>query len=126
VGQPACALRPWNAAERLRGGEEYTQSEVAKEYVEECSGALYVSRTRVSLASVVLEFREGAAPETILQDFPALASLENVYGAITYYLANQSKVDEYLKAQGREWEEFRRSADPLPASVTARLESARR
>ena len=102
------------------------RAQMAKEYSEERSGALYVSGTRVSLASVVLEFREGAAPETILQDFPALASLENVYGAITYYLANQRKIDEYLKAQEQKWEEFRKSADPLPSSLTARLEGIRR
>lgn len=99
---------------------------MSKEYIEERSGALYVKGTRVSLASVVLEFRDGAAPETILQDFPALASLENVYGAITYYLANQAKVEEYLKAQAERWEEFRNSADPLAPSIAARFEGARR
>jgi|SRR5215471_11029753 len=98
---------------------------MAKEYIEERSGGLYVAGNRVSLASVVLEFKEGAAPETILQDFPALASLENVYGAITYYLANQAKVDEYLKAQEQRWEEFRRSADSLPESFTSRLQGIR-
>ena len=70
---------------------------MSKEYIEERSGALYVKGTRVSLASVVLEFREGAAPETILQDFPSSVSLENVYGALTHYLANQGKVEEDLK-----------------------------
>jgi uncharacterized protein (DUF433 family) len=99
---------------------------MSKEYIEERSGALYVEGTRVSLASVVLEFREGAAPETILQDFPALVSLENVYGAITYYLANQTRVEEYLEAQAEKWEEFRKSADPLPPSLTARHEGTRR
>lgn len=99
---------------------------MSTEYIEERSGALYVRGTRVSLASVVLEFREGAAPETILQDFPALASLENVYGAVTFYLANQAKVEEYLKAQAEQWEEFRKSADPLPPTLTARLEGTRR
>lgn len=96
-----------------------------KEYIEERSGGLYVAGTRVSLASVVLEFKEGAAPETILQDFPALVSLENVYGAITYYLANQAKVEEYLNAQVQRWEEFRKSADPLPESLTSRLQGIR-
>ena len=47
-----------------------------KEYIEERGGGLYVAGTRVSLASVVLQFRQGAAPESILQNFPALASLE--------------------------------------------------
>ncbi len=99
---------------------------MSKEYIEERSGALYVKGTRVSLASVVLEFRKGAAPETILQDFPALESLENVYGAITFYLANQAQVEKYLQAQTEAWGEFRKSADPLPPSLTARLEGTRR
>jgi uncharacterized protein (DUF433 family) len=73
--------------------------------------------TRVSLASVVLQFRQGTSPETILQNFPALASLENVYGAIAYYLANQPAIDEYLKAQEQKWQAFRTSADPLPPSL---------
>jgi hypothetical protein len=72
-----------------------------------------------------LEFREGAAPETILQDFPSSVSLENVYGALTHYLANQGKVEEDLEARAEKWEEFRKSADPLP-SLTARLEGTRR
>lgn len=97
-----------------------------KQYVEERSGGLYVTGTRVSLDSVVYQFRDGASPETMLQDFPALATLENVYGAITYYLANQAEVHEYLIAQERKWEEFRKSADPPPPSLTARLESIRR
>lgn len=99
---------------------------MSQEYIEERSGALYVKGTRVSLVSVVLEFREGAAPETILQDFPALASLENVYGAITYYLAHQATVEECLKAHAKKWEEFQKAADPLPPSLTARLEGTRR
>lgn len=71
---------------------------VAKEYVEERSGGQYIVGTRVSLASVVVQFQQGASPETILQNFPSLASLENVYGAIAYYLANQPAVEQYLKA----------------------------
>jgi uncharacterized protein (DUF433 family) len=38
--------------------------------------------------------RLGASPETILQKFPALASLGTVYGAIAFYLDNQATVEE--------------------------------
>ncbi|HEY7389899.1 MAG TPA: DUF433 domain-containing protein [Bryobacteraceae bacterium] len=99
---------------------------MAKEYVEERSGGLYVAGTRVSLASVVYKFRQGASPETILQGFPALRSLENVYGAITYCLANPETVEEYLKDESQKWEEFRKSADPLPPGLVERLEKVRR
>jgi uncharacterized protein (DUF433 family) len=88
---------------------------VSKEYIEERSGGQYIVGTRVSLASVVVQFQQGASPETILQNFPSLASLENVYGAIAYYLANQSAVDRYLEAQEQKWTDFRNVADPPPA-----------
>jgi uncharacterized protein (DUF433 family) len=89
---------------------------VAKEYVEERCGGLYVKGTRVSLASVILPFRQGASPETILQNFPALESLENVYGAVTHYLANQSALEGYLNAQEQRWKPFQKTADPRPIS----------
>ena len=53
---------------------------------------------------MVYEFRRGAAPETILRSFPAIGSLERVYGAITFYLANKQEVDQYLERQEELWE----------------------
>jgi uncharacterized protein (DUF433 family) len=95
---------------------------MAKEYVEERSGGLYITGTRVSLASVVLRFQQGASPETILQSFPSLRTLENVYGAIAYYLANQGKVEADLKALALAWEEFEKVADPPPPDFGKHLE----
>jgi len=94
---------------------------MAKEYVEQRPGGYYVAGTRVALASVVLQFRQGASPETILQNFPALQSLENVYGSLAFYLANQSMVESYLKEQERSWAQFRANADALPSGLTERL-----
>ncbi len=62
----------------------------AKPYVEIRNGGYYVINTRVSLDSVVYQFQEGQPPENILRSFPALGTLENVYGAIAFYLANRS------------------------------------
>lgn len=66
-----------------------------KEYVEKRGGGYYVAGTRVSLDSIVYSFRDGASPETIRSNFSVL-TLEEVYGAITFYLHNQRKVDKYL------------------------------
>ncbi len=68
---------------------------MAKEYVELKEGAYRVGGTRVSLDSVVYGFQDGVSPECIQQSFPAL-TLEQVYGAIAYYLANQVTIDQYL------------------------------
>jgi uncharacterized protein (DUF433 family) len=66
---------------------------MAKDYVE---GSYRVAGSRVSLDSIVHCFREGLSPESIAESFPTL-TLEQVCGAIAFYLANQQMVDEYLR-----------------------------
>lgn len=97
---------------------------MVKEYIEQRDGNYYVSGTRVSLDSIVHAFRSGESPETICQDFELLR-LEEVYGAIAYYLANQTEIDAYLIRQSRKWEEGKRNAEPLPAGLRERLTRAR-
>ena len=58
----------------------------------------WIIGTRVSLDSVVYAFRKGATPESIVQSY-SLLTLEKVYGAITFYLANRSDIDAYLIAE---------------------------
>lgn len=67
-----------------------------KVYVEERAGGYWVAGTRVSLDSLVYAFQRGAAPETIRRSYPLL-TLEEVYGALTYYLAHEQEIDEYLR-----------------------------
>jgi uncharacterized protein (DUF433 family) len=65
-------------------------------YVEYHDDVYRVAGTRVALDSIVRRFWEGDAPESIVQSFPIL-TLEQVYGAIAYYLRHQASVDAYLK-----------------------------
>lgn len=75
-------------------------------YIEQHDGGYRVKDSRVSLDSLVLRFREGLSPESIQTDcFPTL-TLEQVYGAITYYLAHRAEVDAYLKRAESEEAEF--------------------
>ncbi len=60
----------------------------ASPYIEERNGGLYVVGTRVSLDSVLIDFRQRASPEKIVQAFSTL-KLSQVYGAIAYYLENE-------------------------------------
>jgi uncharacterized protein (DUF433 family) len=96
-----------------------------REYVERRSEGLYVAGTRVSLASVVYHFRLGASPETLLQKFPALASLGTVYGAIAFYLDNQAMVDASLAGQQQEWKKFEDNADAPPRGLSTGVQSTR-
>jgi uncharacterized protein (DUF433 family) len=93
---------------------------MAKEYIEQRDGNYYVAGTRISLDSIVHAFRRGESPETICQNFELLR-LEEVFGAIAYYLANQAEIDACLIRQGEKWAEGKRNAEPLPANLRERL-----
>ena len=97
---------------------------MAKEYVNQRDGNYYVVGTRISLDSIVHAFRRGESPETICQNFELL-HLEEVYGAIAYYLANRADIDAYLVRQRETWAEGKRNAEPLPANLRERLMRAR-
>src|SRR5205823_3482378 len=97
---------------------------MSKEYVEQREGVYRVSGTRVSLDSIVYGFRNGDSPETIRQNYEVL-TLEEVYGAIAFYLANQPDIDKYLVEHERLCAENRKAAEPLPAGLGERLERAR-
>ena len=85
------------------------------DYVQQIEGGGYrVSGTRVSLSSVVHQFRQGGTPEAIVEAFPVL-TLEQVYGAITFYLSHREEVDRLLEREAASFDEQRqasRRADP--------------
>lgn len=86
-----------------------------KTYVEYRSNAYWIEGTRISLDSVVYAFQQGVSPEGIVQSFPLL-TLEQVYGAIAFYLSNRTEIDAYLAA---EEEAFDAMPQPLKASAPA-------
>lgn len=59
-------------------------------------GVMRVGKTRVTLDTVIAAFREGATPETIAQQYPAIA-LADVYAVISYYLNHRPEVHAYLQ-----------------------------
>ena len=69
-------------------------------------GVARVAGTRVTLDTVVAAFADGATAEEIAQQYPSL-SLTEVYGVITYYLANKTQVDHYLAERSRQAEQVR-------------------
>ncbi len=87
-------------------------------------GTLRVAGSRVSLASLVHAFWRGETPETIVQAFPSL-SLEQVYGATTYYLAHKEEVDQELTKLEQQWREARSAAEERNQVLRARLLAAR-
>jgi uncharacterized protein (DUF433 family) len=87
-------------------------------------GALRVGSTGVSLDSVVYAFQQGCSPETIQDQYPAL-SLEQVYGAIAFYLANRDEVHEYLQQQEKLWQDLCQKTEEQASPVVERLRALR-
>jgi len=98
---------------------------VSATYVEQRDNVYMVSGTRVSLDSVVHAFLSGASAETIAQAFPVL-TLEQVYGAITFYLAHREDVDRYLDARRDDFEAKREAARKVDPMFYQKLSDAAR
>ena|SRR5579872_3932926 len=97
---------------------------MAKEYIERREGSFYLIGSRVPLERIVYEFQNGAAPEAIRLDYSTL-SLEQIYGAITFYLANKEEIEHDMSDRRRIEEEVIKSQPPLPPELQQKLERAR-
>lgn len=98
---------------------------VTKQYIEQRENAYLIANTRVSLDSIVYSFLNGMSPESIAQAFPVL-TLEQVYGAITFYLANRAEIDAYLEAGEATFEEMRKAAREANPLLYQKLADAQR
>jgi uncharacterized protein (DUF433 family) len=88
-----------------------------EDYITLQDGGYWIGASRVALDSVVYRFLEGLSPESIADCFPVL-TLEQVYGAITYYLAHRATIDAYLQAHDADYAAFRqqlRARYPRPS-----------
>jgi len=94
-------------------------------YIEQRDGGYWVTGTRVSLDSLVTVFLNGQSAESIQESFPCV-TLEEVYGAIAFYLGNRATIDAYLKEGEAAFERERAKAAPLPPGLRRRLEEARK
>src|SRR2546427_8658246 len=61
-------------------------------------GTIRISGSRVTLDSVVHQFKNGATAEQIQDDFPSL-ELRDIYSAIAYYLQHAQAIEDYLREQ---------------------------
>jgi uncharacterized protein (DUF433 family) len=105
--------------------EKYPMAEPS--YVEQREGVYQVAGTRVSLDSIVYAFLDGHTAESIQQSFPVL-TLEQVYGAITYYLAHQEAIEAYLREQEAAFETLKetlRRNNPQMAQRIAAIKQQR-
>lgn len=98
---------------------------LSKQYIEQRDKGYWIEGTRISLDSVVYGFLNGESPESIAQNFPLL-SLEQVYGAIAFYLANRELVDAYLKEGEAEFEKLQQSMREKNSLLYQKLKATQR
>ena len=97
---------------------------LTKRYIEQRDRGYWLEGTRISLDSVVYAFLNGDSPESIAQNFPLL-SLEQIYGAIAFYLANRELIDAYLKDGEKEFEKLQKSFREKNLPLYQKLKAAR-
>ena len=85
-------------------------------------GVLRVSKTRVTLDTIVAAFSEGATAEEIAQQYPSVP-LSDVYYVIGYYLRRYTEVEVYLTQRRQQAEQVRRENEARfdPDGVRQRL-----
>jgi uncharacterized protein (DUF433 family) len=97
---------------------------LAKDYIEKREAGYYVIGSRIPLDTIVVAFLAGDSPETIVTSFSTL-TLEQVYGGISFYLANREMIDEYLREADEEYERRRKESQAKDPAFYQRLEAIR-
>lgn len=96
----------------------------AKSYIDRHHETYWVVGTRISLDSIVYAFRGGTSPESIMQSFPLL-TLEQVYGAIAFYLANRTEIDAYLTVEEAAFDAMPQPLQTADPALYSKLMSAK-
>ncbi len=86
-------------------------------------GSWRLTGTRVSLDSILSAYWQGRVPEAIALDFPSV-TLEQIYGAIAFYLGHRGELDPYLASQDERWERLRQESERANGPLLARLRAA--
>ncbi len=90
-------------------------------YVSVVDNVFRITGTRVSLDSIVYDYLSGLSPESIAENFDSL-SLEQVYGAIAFYLSHREEVDAHLMSNRAKFDALRKKARETHPLLYRKLE----
>lgn len=93
-----------------------------KSYVTKTEAGYHLTDSRVSLDSIVYDWLNGLSPESIVENFETL-SLEQVYGAVTYYLSHRDEVDAHLRRNRKKYDSLLEQAKASHPLLYRHLES---
>lgn len=74
--------------------------------VKNADGTIRIKGSRITLDTVIGQYKQGATAKQIQEDFPTL-SLRDVYSVITYYLTYTNEVEAYLKNRKKDAQKIR-------------------
>jgi uncharacterized protein (DUF433 family) len=97
---------------------------MAQNHIERREAGFYIVGSRVPIDRIVWEYRNGEDPETIQSHYPTL-SLDQVNGAITFYLTHEDEVDQVMEERRRA-EDAYLAAHPTPPDIKEKFERMRR
>lgn len=88
----------------------------------DADGVIRVSKTRVTLDTVVSAFKGGSTAEEIAQQYPTIP-LADVYYVIGYYLRKRDEVESYLAKRKSEAEKLQQENEARnnPIGIRERL-----
>lgn len=98
---------------------------MAQQYVEKVEDAFRIFGSRVSLDSIVHAYWNGQTAESIAQSFPGV-TLEQVHGALAFYLAHQSEIEASLQIARVEYDALREASRRQDPMFYQKLADARR
>jgi uncharacterized protein (DUF433 family) len=92
----------------------------------DADGVIRVSKSRVTLDTIIAAFQEGATAEEIAQQHPSVP-LADVYSVIGYYLRRRSEVEAYLTRRQQLAEQVRTENESRfnPVGIRERLMARR-
>ena len=94
-----------------------------RKFVERRDTGFYIVGSRVPIDRILWEYRNGEDPETIRSHYPTL-SLEQVKGAITFYLSHKDEVERVMEERRRQ-EDAYIAAHPAPPDIKVKFERMR-
>ena len=97
---------------------------MARNYIERRETGFYIVGSRAPIDRIVTEYRNGEDPEAIQSHYPTL-SLDQVNGAITFYLNHKDEVEQMVE-QRRRAEDAYVAAHPTPPDIKEKFDRMRR
>jgi uncharacterized protein (DUF433 family) len=94
------------------------------DFIERREAGFYLVGSRVPIDRIVWEYRHGEDPEAIQSHYPTL-SLEQVTGAIAFYLSHKDEVDRVIEERRRQ-EDAYVAAHPTPPEIKEKFGRMRR